>query len=196
METKESTITRLKIDNTDIFLEDFEEGQGKITISNTYGQNYSMFWGSMGGTLSEFICRINASYFSDKLLGRHPSTQMDVKKTFRNIRKYIREELGLNWYEHQEFQKDMREKLNNFQQYCDSECDQRFFVDHFFSSFINRLDYYLIKDRYDQKEIEERFSSISEQWYFIEEKQNQNYLFLEDLHKKLIKKLKSKNKWN
>ena len=42
-------IEKLKIKDIDVFLENFEIGKGKITISS-YQHNYSMFWGAMGGT--------------------------------------------------------------------------------------------------------------------------------------------------
>lgn len=179
----------IKIDETDIFLQDLGPSQGKITVSNTWGYNYSMYWGSMGGDLKSFLKHINAGYFASKLLGAKDETQMDVRKTFTEIRKYIREEMRLSWYEHQEFQKDMRERLNSFQRECESEPNANYFVDRF-NHFVKRLDFSLIKDRYDAKRMEEEFENITEPWHFIVDKPSQEYVWLTKLHKKLKKALK------
>ena len=182
------TPDRIKIDNTDIFLEDMGNGQGKITISDTYGHNYSMFWGAMGMPLRAFLRQINADYFVNKLLGSASCTEVDVKRTFSAIRKHIREAI-LPWYKNLDFQADMREKLNSFQNEC-AECpSEHFFVDNFYS-FIKRLDYYLIDDySYDKEFVEEEFKSISEPWGFIVTKKNRECLWLEALHAKLKKAL-------
>ncbi len=179
----------IKIDETDIFLQELGPSQGKITVSNTYGYNYSTYWGSMGSDLKSFLKTINAGYFADKLLGAKESTEMDVKKTFAAIRKHIQAEMNLPWYNHQEFQKDMREVLNSFQRECESEPNPRYFVDRFYNVF-KRLDYSLIQDRYFAKQIEEDFDGITEPWYFIVDKPSQEYLWLTKLHKKLKKVLK------
>jgi len=184
--TETDSILRLKIDNTDIFLEEIGENQGKITISNTYGYNYSNYWGSMGGTLKDFICQMNADYFSDKLLGSTSMWTFDQKNTFKEVRRHISEEIGLPWYKHQEFQKEMRKVLNDFQQECETDTS---FVDNFFSSFIDRLDFWLIKDRWERQNIEASFRGISEQWYFIQQKPSDKFLWLKDLHSKLKKAL-------
>ena len=65
METLEAievktSIKHLRIENTDIFLEDISEGKGKITVSDTWEYNYSYYWGAMGGNISEFISRTNS----------------------------------------------------------------------------------------------------------------------------------------
>ncbi len=187
-------ILRIKIDNTDVFIEELGEGRGKVTISDTYNHNYSYFWGAAGGGIKEFLCRINSEYFADKLLGANSCYEMDVKKTFTEIRKYISNEIGLEWYKHQEFQKHMREVLSQFQEQCEDVNDERYFVDSFFSSFVNQLDFYLIGNRSDEKYYEESFKNISEHWYFIAKKPNREYLWLMKLHSKLKKQLQKENK--
>jgi hypothetical protein len=182
-------IKRIKIDNIDVFLEDMGANKGKITISDTYNHNYSYFWGSMGGTLEDFICNINSGYFADKLMGYKTNYTMEVKKTFAAVRKYIKNEIGLSWFEHLDFQKDMRERLKDFQQVCE-EMDSRYFVDNFFNSFVNRLEYWNIEGRFDRERIEKEFKGISEHWYFIVEKPNEEYLWLERFHKKLKRALR------
>lgn len=181
-------LTKLRIKETDILLEEIMPNKGKIIIAG-YNLNYSYQWGSMGGTLKEFICRINKSYFASNLIGLAKTQIMDVDKTFTAIRKYIREELGLPWYKYRDFQKDMREKLKEFQKECaDIEYMPAdiYFVENFFRSFVDRLDYYLIKDRWEQEEIKKTFNyGFTEQWNFIENKPSPEYLWLEDLHGKL-----------
>ena len=181
-----SNLNKLTIDNTDVFLEDLGENEGKVTVSNTYGYNYSYYWGSMGGNLSKFICSINDDYFASKLMGSKSKYTINIPATFRHLRQFIREELRMPWYREMEFQKDMREKLKNFQNNCESA---HYFVDHFYSSFIRDLDFSLIKDKYDANDIKEEFEGISEPWNFIVETENQEYIFLQKLHQKLKKKL-------
>lgn len=182
-------ILKIKIGSTDIFLEELGAGKGKITVSDTYGHNYSSYWGSMRETLKNFICSINSSYFASNLLGAADNYEMDVKKTFASIRKYIAEELGLPWYKHMEFQKEMRETLNCFKRECEDTNSQDYFVGNFFSSFVDRLNYYLIEDRYDRESIEKDFKGICEQWNFIETRPGREYVWLEKLHAKLKKEL-------
>ena len=178
-------LRKVKIDNTDIFLEDLGENQGKITVSNTWGYNYSYYWGAMGGNLSDFICGINGSYFASKLMGAKSNYTINISATFTGLRKFIKEELNMPWYKEQEFQKDMREKLNKFQSSCESSDS---FVSGF-RSFINSLDFYLIPDRHESEYIKKDFESISEPWNFIVETENEEYLFLFKLHGKLKAKL-------
>ena len=180
-----NNINKIRIDNTDVFLEDLGENEGKITISNTYGYNYSYYWGSMNGSLSNFICDINDEYFASKLMGAKSNYTINVKATFTNLRKFIREEFNMPWHREMEFQKDMREKLNKFQSNCESH---HYFIDHFYY-FVRELDFSLMKDKYDAKQIKEEFEEISEPWNFVVETENEEYLFLQKLHKKIKQKL-------
>ena len=182
-------IKNIKIENTDVFLEDFAKNQGKITLSNTYGYNYSCYWGSMGSNLSKFICQINSEYFADKLMGAKSIYKIDVEATFKNLRKFIRDELYMPWYKETEFQKDMRGKINKFQENCDSA---HYFVDHFYS-FINDLDFSAIKNKYSSESIEKDFKNISEPWNLIIEKENDEYTFLYKIHSKIKEKLSEIN---
>lgn len=186
-----SNITQLKIDNTDVFLEDFGENSGKITISDTYGHNYSMFWGAMGGSLIDFLLHINDSYFTHKLLPVGSEKVFDAKRTFSNVRKYIRDEMDFPYYKEMEFQKNMREVLNDFKDECEDYGDEYAFVNNFYSSFVNRLDFYLIKDKHKRSDIEKNFKeTISEHWFFIEKSPSPECIWLVNFHKKLKKELK------
>lgn len=184
-----ASLQRLKIDNTDIFLEDFGPGQGKVTISDTFGHNYSYYWGAMGSQLSHFIYTIDSGYFARNLIGSKDHYVVDWKRTFAQIRKFIRTELDLPWYKHQTFQEHMREKLRSFQSDCEEADNIHLFVSMFDSGFIDRLDYNLIIDREERKALEKSFKDISEQWHFICKKEGPEYLWLTALHKKLKDKL-------
>ena len=185
-------VTKIELGATDIFLDNYEIGQGKITISDTnYDYNYSKYWGSMGEkTLEEFITSINSDYFASKLMSGRNYQEINIKGTFTNIRKFIKEELGLPYFKHMEFQKDMRLVLKQFES---EVIDDRSFVDWWKSSFIDRLDFYLIDDRFERTYIENSFNGICEHWNFIAMKPNREYNWLVKLHKDLKKVLKKKN---
>jgi len=92
----------IRIGLTDVIFKDEGEGKGKIIVSNDdWGYNFSHYWGAMGDrNLKQFVSEINTSYFVDKLSVRR-NGDLDVKKTFTNIRKRIREALseeGFGWH--------------------------------------------------------------------------------------------------
>lgn len=185
---EEKNVSKFRVDHVDVFLDDIGPGQGKITISS-YDRNYSAWWGAMGKdtTLRQFISNINSDYFANNLMGSRDIYTMDVKKTFAALRKHIRTEMCLPWYKHLDFQKELRESLNDFQSQCLEAGDyaNRCFVDNFYNSFVNNLYFHSIEDKYDRKEIEEEFNNISEYWYFIVEQPNKEYIWLTEMHKKL-----------
>lgn len=190
MEKITENFYKIKIKETEIFLEE-KENQGKLIISNVYGHNYSNSWGSMNGNLTKFISSINSDYFADKMLGCEKSRIFDIDKTFTNLRKFIREELDLPWYKYQAFQKDMRDVLNDFKTECENFETEEFFVYNFHSSFLSRLNFYLIEKSYERERLEKDFkSAMSEQWFFIERKLGPKYIWLKNLHKELVKVLK------
>jgi hypothetical protein len=185
-------ITKIKIDDTEVFLEDLEPNQGKLTITS-FRNNYSTYWGSMGGDLKSFLCRTNSDYFASRLMGHNKDNVMDVRATFTALRKHIADEI-MPWYKHMAFQKEMRAYLKDFQRECEgyegSRADE-FFVNMFEHSFANRLDYYLIEDRFDRKDAEEAFK-IGEVWNFICTKRSPEFIWLQNLHTKIVKILKKK----
>lgn len=189
MVAEQSKINKIRIDNTDIFLEDFEPGKGKITVSDTYGHNYSYYWGAMGSSLAEFVCGINEEYFARNLLGARSIYVMDCRRTFANLRKHIAKEMGLPWYSHMRFQEELREKLNSFQRECEEHPNNDYFVAMFFPSFVESLDFFWIETEWERKQIEKDFKGIEEWWYFIIEKPSPEYVWLTKLHKKLKKHL-------
>ena len=103
-------VEHIKIESTDIFLETIDERKGKITISNTWGYNFSYSWGAMGKPLKDFLIGCDKSYFARALC---PIDKMNVfcgKRTATAIRRAIKEFLP-NWYTHTEFQKEMRKSI-------------------------------------------------------------------------------------
>lgn len=42
-------IKKIKLKHVDVYLENFDYGQGKITLTNPYRGSFSHYWGSMGG---------------------------------------------------------------------------------------------------------------------------------------------------
>lgn len=186
-EQKAERITRIKIGNTDIFFEDFECGKGKITVSDTLGHNYSMYWGAMGGTIKDFILSINDDYFTSKLLGSRLTEVFCAKSTFRAVRKFIREDLDLPWYKHIEFQKHLREVINDFQDSCIENEGSNYFVDQFSFYFRSRPNFYLIENKWERERIEKEFNEISEPWLFINTKESEESKWLRKLHSEIKK---------
>lgn len=182
----------IRIDYTDIILQDFGDGKGKIIISDDdYGYNFSYYWGAMGKdtSLKQFLQEINTDYFVGKL-SSHTKGPLNVRKTFVALRKYIQESFKyeLPWYEHVKFQKDFRERLKYFQKSIGHETEFIIGIE----DFHNQLDYYLIEDRAERERIETLFKSIfynCEPWDFVENDPHPEELFLSRLHPKLKKAL-------
>lgn len=184
-------IEKIIINDTEIYLEDLKPNQGKITITNPNGRNYSMWWGAMGGTIKDFIASINKEYFASKLLGEKRGVVMDVKQTFARLRECISSEMDLPWYNHQDFQKELRKELRAFQDDIVANPDPKYFVDRFIPGFVKRLPFFLIDNKHNMEEIERSFNNLTEVWNFIEEKESPELLWLYKLHQKLVKKLNS-----
>lgn len=176
----------LKIDQTDIILDDEGDGRGKITISNTYGYNYSTYWGSMGKRgLKEFLLGMNNDYFINRLVS--DTGVFCGKKSVKNVRRFIREEMSyeLPWYKFMKAQKELRERLKELES-CDSDRD--------FVSAMSNLSgsLYCLELSYDdEKEFNEILGVLeTEPWHFIDYKPSNDVIFLERLFPKLQKKLK------
>ena len=68
MKITESTVTKItlteleRLDPINIFLEDFQLGQGKLTVE-CYGESWSSYWGAMGDRdISEFLLSCDNDY--------------------------------------------------------------------------------------------------------------------------------------
>lgn len=75
MQVKRSTVEKIRIegvershslDPVEVIIENYGEGAGKILIS-CWGESWTGYWGSMGGTLEEFFQRVSNDYLIDKM---------------------------------------------------------------------------------------------------------------------------------
>jgi hypothetical protein len=180
------------IKKTKIILENKDENQGKIIIDDPDKGIYENYWGAMGGSIQDFILRINDEYFTNKLLGARSNQVFDAKGTFKELRKFIREELNLPWYKHLEFQKDFRKKLNNFQKNCEYMNSDKFFINNFDFNIGTMPSYHLIEDRWERERLENDFKNIEEPWHFIETKESEESKWLKSIHFKIKQKLLKK----
>lgn len=176
----------LKIDNTDIFFENIKEGEGKLTISDTYHGAYTYYWGSMGSDLKGFIKKINSEYFAGKLC--NIKDNFDAKQSVKSIRRAFRETFShdMAWYEFPSAQKELRAKLRDLED-CENEYE---FVDRV-GSLAEKLDCDDLT-YYEEKEFKAKLGDFfgTEPWHFIERKPSTEYEWLIKLHKQLKKKLK------
>lgn len=177
----------IKVESTDVFLDDQGHGKGKITISDGWMGAYNYFWGAMGCSLEEFLLSINTSYFVDKLC-RSPY-QFDGKLSARNIRKHIRTELAyeLPYWKFMQAQKELRKKIKELET-CES-------ANEFVDACCRLPDRLLCIDMsYNEKQefvgiIRAMFTS--EPWHFIEESESREAIWLADMHSKIKVELKN-----
>lgn len=176
-----------RIDYADIFIDDQGEGRGKIIIADSYNDyNFSYFWGAMGNkSMVEFLIGTSGCYFSGKLCGtRYDRQVIDMKATLTNIRRAIREEF--KWFEYMPFQKELREKLKDFD--CESIAD---FYDRI-SDLPDRL-YYDEVPYKEEAAVKRRLESCFEDAsYLIATKDSPAIKYLEILHEKLKAHLKTR----
>lgn len=166
--------TTLRIGATDVILTDYEPNQGKIIISNSPNLNFSYYWGSMGGTLKEFLLDINESYFINKL---HPASHgdIDINKTMSAVRKWWKEESGIAWYQEMDLQKQLRDEFNIIQNHCDSE---QYFVELMYK--IPKA-FYFPKTMF-KTDFEDALDALSyEPWNFIVHGEHREHKWLRDL---------------
>lgn len=81
MKIEASKVTKLLIsevqglDPITVFLEDYEPGKGKITVS-CWGKSWTAYWGGMSGDdVATFFCRVNADYIIGYFAPNIGSTQ-------------------------------------------------------------------------------------------------------------------------
>jgi hypothetical protein len=180
----------MKINNYEVVLKNTEFGQGLITIFAPNGDKYEYYWCAMNSNIETFLQQIDSEYFVNKLL---PSDKMYVtnwNKTFTNVRNYIRDEIGLKWYEHQNFQKHLRANISEFKNWCKDVNNERYFVDTFHNYLYEYLNWHLMDyDVYSTNYYQKEFENISEVWYFLAKSKSKEYKDLIGLHKLLKQKL-------
>lgn len=173
------------IGTTEVELINLGPNRGQVKIRDVQFGSFFTSWGAMGSTIERFICQINDDYFTRNLLGVEDREVFYVAGTFRNLRKYISDEIGLKWYYHLEFQKQLREQLNLFQSRCKEYDSREFFINNLSQYLLDRLDYNLIKGNFEKNYYWKLFHEINEPWHFVETKESQNARWLKLLHIKL-----------
>jgi len=156
-------ITHFRIDYTDVILQDYEDGKGKIIISNDDRDiNLSYYWSCMGQgyNLSKFILQTDNGYLINKLGKRDGDGPINMKKTMAKVRKFIKEETDWVWYISPEGDRELRDELNRIQR--QTSCSEEFISS---MSNLDLHEYYC----YEGEEVFRRmiFSLRSEPWYFI-----------------------------
>lgn len=181
-----SKLNQIIIGDTEVILQDYEIGQGKIIISDSYNGSYSTYWGSMGEqtTISDFIKRINPEYFAGRLCGNMYT--FSAIKTARGVRRYLREEMkhDLPWYKFMPSQKELRNEIKKVET-AGNEYEAISLISGF-------KDVFSIDSSYqEEKEFKEIIESVfsNEPHMFLENDFSSSYLFLMKLHKELKSKL-------
>ncbi|KKO91766.1 hypothetical protein AAW12_08900 [Sphingobacterium sp. Ag1] len=121
-------LTHFRIDYTDVILQDYEDGKGKIIISNDDRDiNLSYYWSSMGQgyNLSKFILKTNDEYLIRKLGESDDDGPINMKKTMASVRSFIKNETSWRFYMNLEADKSLRTELNDVQE---SSFDKNDFV--------------------------------------------------------------------
>lgn len=181
--------TQFRIGYTDVILNDYEIGKGKLIISDdNYGYNFAYYWGAMGDgyTLSTFLQKLNEGYFVGKL-GTSSKGEIDMKKTMKSVREWWRTESGIKWYEYMDAQKELREVFKEIQNWY---CDDRSFVDKM-QNLTKDIDSVLFDRKGEYKYFKEALEGLeSEPWYFIVYKEHEQNEWLRLFLPKLKNKLK------
>lgn len=182
----ENGIQKYLINDAHVYFENLGENQGKLII-DTGLNTYSTYWGSMSGNLYDFLLRIDNDYFANRLCSKNYSPNW--KKTFTNIRKSIKSDLDLPWYEHQEFQKSMREKINEFEKTCIDINSVDWFISNIDYYMIKSMNFYLIENDFDARNIEKTFKGYfnCEPWHLVVETESHEYKYLKKLHNEIKK---------
>jgi len=61
-----------RLDPVEVIVENYHEGAGKVIIS-CWGESWTGYWGSMGGTIEEFFQRVSNDYLIDKMSDYRPT---------------------------------------------------------------------------------------------------------------------------
>jgi len=184
MEPKTKTF---KVLDSTVILEDYGIGKGGIIIA-THGtdMNFSYSWCAMGNDdIYEFIASIGADYFTRKL-SNNPNV-FSARNSVKEIRRYIREDMkyDLPRYKYMSGQKELRERLSEIKNICDSE---REFVDYV--SDLHRSLSLFDMDRKEEYEFRELLKdTFGEAWNFIMHEPSIEIIYLEKLLVELKKQL-------
>lgn len=102
MIVRESTVTRLaitevpRLDPIRVYIEDYEPGKGRITIS-CFDMAWVGYWGAMSGsTISEFFTRCGADYLAGNMicgsgLSKSESNRKYLNRVIEAVQSALRE---------------------------------------------------------------------------------------------------------
>jgi hypothetical protein len=174
----------IQIGSTEVILQNYEINQGKIIISDLYNGSYSYYWGSMGGTLEEFIKSTSPDYFAGKLCV--DQYVFSGKSTAKAIRRYIKHNMtyDLPWYKYMPAQKELREAIKQIER-CEDKHDALHQIERFKDIYTIGMSF---QEDDDFKDIMESHFNC-DPWHFLETEPSPSYKFLVKLHKQLKMKL-------
>lgn len=179
-----------KINSTDIILQNYNKGEGKIIISDLYNGSYSYYWNSMGSDIETFLQRIDSGYFASKLCNK--IWVFSGKDTLKKIRTYIRTELTyeLPWYKFMSAQKELRDKLKELE-----DIDNQYEALAFMQNLHKNL-YCFDLDNHETREFKSIIESMfdTEPWFFLGEELSQEHKFLTSIHKEIKNHLRKEIK--
>lgn len=172
----------LKIDTTDIILMDLAPNSGKIIISDSsWNYTFSYQWNAMGSNLKEFLCRINEEYFTKNLTTARGGV-FNSRKTMIEVRRWLRNDCELKWYQHTEFWKEIRYELNSIE--SSAENSEEFCVQ--MGRLPESLPYWRFDRKWEVEEVKEKLAGLSDEpWNFIVEDEPHQNIWLAKLHGKL-----------
>lgn len=172
------------IGRTNVSLIHWGEGKGQVIIKIPYYDHHvelDHYWGAMGDEgILDFVKTSYADYFAGKLSRTGHETKFNLKATFVNIRKAIRE--WYPWYQDMDVQKEFREKLREVQDNLDEDSSQEAFVD-------------AIEDlrrsiKYD-KDFTQLYDLLFEPWNYISMSDSDEVKHIKYIHSVLVKHLKT-----
>jgi len=95
MKWSESTVTKLLItdveslDPVTVYIENYEQGKGKLTIE-VYGESWSSYWGAMGGgSLEQFVLSCDNHYLAKNLASLSALYEDDYESFIDACRKEV-----------------------------------------------------------------------------------------------------------
>lgn len=94
MKIEQSQVTKLllteldRLDPVTVLLEDYGDNRGKLIIE-CYGKSWSKYWGSMGGTLADFIQFVSADYIANCLDREGDHTELDFETFKEKAKKQV-----------------------------------------------------------------------------------------------------------
>lgn len=183
IKTETNNVQMVRVGITKVFLEDFGENRGEITISDFEKGAFTYYWGSMGSDLKTFLKSTNKDYFARKLSTK--TYVFDARRTVQNVRKQFKEANLIPWYKFGSAQKELRKAIK--------ELGSANNGDEFIHMMFGLMDnlYYLELNYHEEKEFEGLIGDFfsCEPWNFIVEKTSDEYNWLADLHTKLIKQI-------